>query len=160
MLSPKILNDIVWAKPRPNRQQSKNIWKSRAWMWSDDCLYWWPGTIIWYENFRAIDDSVGVCVCMGPAVKRLNVLHIWDPFYEHELTLIPAWINNHLPGKMWNEIAYLFTTFNDCIAACEKQFNSTLCDRCNYLSVLGSKLTHAGRYVCYVQVIMRSRSLF
>ena len=29
-----------------------------------------------------------------------------DPFYWHGLIWIPAWISNHLPGKMWYEIAY------------------------------------------------------
>ena len=28
--------------------------------------------------------------------------------YWHGLTLIPAWISNHMPGSMWDEIAYTF----------------------------------------------------
>ena len=31
-----------------------------------------------------------------------------------ELTLIPAWINNHMPNKVWDEITYPFLNFNDC----------------------------------------------
>ena len=27
-------------------------------------------------------------------------------------TLIPAWINNHMPSKMWDEISYPFPNFN------------------------------------------------
>ena len=34
------------------------------------------------------------------------------PFYQHGLTLIPAWISNHMPGKMWDEITYPFLNFN------------------------------------------------
>ena len=30
------------------------------------------------------------------------------------LTLILAWINNHTPGKMWDEITYPFLNFNGC----------------------------------------------
>ena len=30
------------------------------------------------------------------------------PLYWHGLTLFPAWISNHVPGKMWDEIAYTF----------------------------------------------------
>ena len=30
------------------------------------------------------------------------------PFYKNGLTLIPPWINNHLPSKVWDEIAYTF----------------------------------------------------
>ena len=34
------------------------------------------------------------------------------PFYLHGLTLIPAWISNHMPGKVWDEITYPFLNFN------------------------------------------------
>ena len=34
------------------------------------------------------------------------------PFYKHGLTLIPAWISNYTPGKVWGEIMYLFLNFN------------------------------------------------
>ena len=30
------------------------------------------------------------------------------------LTLIPAWISNHMPSKMWDEITYPFPNFNSC----------------------------------------------
>ena len=34
------------------------------------------------------------------------------PFYQHGLTLIPAWISNHIHYKMWDEITYPFLNFN------------------------------------------------
>ena len=34
------------------------------------------------------------------------------PFYLHGLTLIPAWISNYMPGKVWDEITYPFLNFN------------------------------------------------
>ena len=35
------------------------------------------------------------------------------PFHQHGLTLIiPAWIGNHMPSKAWDEITYLFPSFN------------------------------------------------
>ena len=34
------------------------------------------------------------------------------PFYWHGFTLIPAWISNHTPSKMWDEITYPFPNFN------------------------------------------------
>ena len=37
---------------------------------------------------------------------------IWGPFYLHGLTLIPAWIRNHMPSKMWDEITYPLPNFN------------------------------------------------
>ena len=35
-------------------------------------------------------------------------------FYFHELTLIPAWISNHMPSKMWDEIIHPFPNSNGC----------------------------------------------
>ena len=29
------------------------------------------------------------------------------------LTLIQAWINNHMPSNVWDEISYPFLNFND-----------------------------------------------
>ena len=39
------------------------------------------------------------------------------PFYSHGLTLIPAWISNHMPSKMWDEIIYPFLNFNGATVA-------------------------------------------
>ena len=36
------------------------------------------------------------------------------PFYYHGLTLISAWISNHMPSKVWDEITYSFLNFNGC----------------------------------------------
>ena len=35
-----------------------------------------------------------------------------DLGYWHGLTLIPVWISNHMPSKMWDEITYPFPNFN------------------------------------------------
>ena len=39
---------------------------------------------------------------------------ILSPFYLHDLTLIPAWLNNYIHYKVWNEIIYPFQNFNGC----------------------------------------------
>ena len=36
------------------------------------------------------------------------------PFYKHGLTLIPAWISNHMHRRGWDGLTYLFLTFNGC----------------------------------------------
>ena len=36
----------------------------------------------------------------------------YGPFYKHGLTLIPAWISNHIHQNMWDEITYAFLNFN------------------------------------------------
>ena len=30
------------------------------------------------------------------------------PFYKYGLTLIPAFLSNHMPSQAWDEITYLF----------------------------------------------------
>ena len=35
-----------------------------------------------------------------------------DLFYQHGLTLIPAWISNYIHYRVWDEIVDLFTNFN------------------------------------------------
>ena len=35
----------------------------------------------------------------------------WDLFYLHGLTLIPAWIINHIHYKAWDEITYPLLNF-------------------------------------------------
>ena len=37
---------------------------------------------------------------------------ICGPFYQHGLTLIPAWISNYIHYKVWDEITYPFLNFN------------------------------------------------
>ena len=48
------------------------------------------------------------------ATKQLreHFNHTWDPFSWHGLTLIPAWISNYMPRKVWDEIIYLLRNFN------------------------------------------------
>ena len=41
--------------------------------------------------------------------RRLNNS---SPFYKHGLTLIPAWISNHMSSKVLDEITYPFLNFN------------------------------------------------
>ena len=44
--------------------------------------------------------------------ELLNYLNITGPFYQHGLTLIPAWISNYIHYKVWDEIIYPFLNFN------------------------------------------------
>ena len=39
---------------------------------------------------------------------------LWGPFYKYKLTLIPAWISNHIHYQVWDEITYPFRNLNDC----------------------------------------------
>ena len=41
-----------------------------------------------------------------------HICNQWDPFYEHGLTLIPAWIDDYMRRNVWDEITYQFPNFN------------------------------------------------
>ena len=48
--------------------------------------------------------------CLG-----INALNTSSPFYsEHSLTLITAWISNHMLNKVWDEITYPSSNCNSC----------------------------------------------
>ena len=46
-----------------------------------------------------------------PQVPQFNPR---GPFYWYGLTLIPAWINNHMPKKVWDGVIYSFANFKSC----------------------------------------------
>ena len=68
----------------------------------------------------------------------------WGPFYEPRLTLMSAWISNHMQSKMWDEIIYQFWTS----IVQTLKFGSGwiisphIVQFCNYLSMLWLKLIH------------------
>ena len=45
-------------------------------------------------------------------VQRVHETTSGPPFYLHGLTLIPAWISNHIHYKLCDEITYPFINFN------------------------------------------------
>ena len=45
-------------------------------------------------------------------VTGLDTFTIFSPFYSHGITLIPAWISNQMPSKVWGEITDPIPTFN------------------------------------------------
>ena len=58
------------------------------------------------------------------------------PLHVEGLTLIPAWINNHLRYTVWDEITYPFPNFNGCnrwSLGMDKEFHPTLYNGYNYL---------------------------
>ena len=49
---------------------------------------------------------------MNTALYKYISIDFCGPFYEHGLTLIPAWISNYIHYKVWDEITYPFLNFN------------------------------------------------
>ena len=79
------------------------------WAWCSLLLIesWW-NNLFWY----ALKD---ICHLWINLIHSLNcVRNFSGPFSLHGLTLIPAWISNHMPSKVWDEISYPFPNFNSC----------------------------------------------
>ena len=49
---------------------------------------------------------------LGNAGSHNGLMPIRHHFYWHGITLIPAWISNHVSSKVWNEINCPFPNFN------------------------------------------------
>ena len=70
------------------------------------------------------------------------------------LSLIPAWISNHMPTKVWDETSYLIPNFNGCTVflfsyflgvGMENWFHIIFHNGCNYLSMLQWRLIHGSK---------------
>ena len=65
----------------------------------------------WPDSYRPGHRGAAVFL-LGFAIKVDSKTS--SPFYEHGLTLIPAWISNYIHYKVWDEITYPFLNFNGC----------------------------------------------
>ena len=72
---------------------------------------------LWIYGCRKLFTYIGnyfpILVIISPNLEILDKCHfsVPDLLYWHGLTLIPAWISNHMPGKIWDEIAYTFPNY-------------------------------------------------
>ena len=92
--------------------------------------------------------------------------HHNGPFYQHGLTLIPAWISNHTHSKDWDGITYPFQTstvaplkfWNGWV------FHPAFYNGCNYLYILRIKLNRVSNkgprsrscYVSHVTILHKA----
>ena len=65
----------------------------------------------WVSDFKLLTFKHISVIDM---LKFHGEIAICGHFYWCELTLIPAWISNHTPSKVWDEITYPFLNFNSC----------------------------------------------
>ena len=49
-----------------------------------------------------------VRTCRRLRIEQLFKFHTRDPFYEHGLILMPAWIGNYIHYRVWDEITSPF----------------------------------------------------
>ena len=90
------------------------LWKTppRTWLnpWS-----WYPRSNYW-KDISPVSLSRLIELVMSP----------WDPFYQHRLTLILAWISNHMLIKVQDEITFPFPTFRECTVAVWEWMNNLI----------------------------------
>ena len=78
--------------------------------------------LLWFDtnHFTHIlqGDSIGVWLTSASEAtlnhKGKCICEYIRADNNNDLTLIPAWISNHLPSKVWDEITYPFLNFNSC----------------------------------------------
>ena len=52
-------------------------------------------------------------ICFDQEPIGINkAIYVSGPFYQHGITLNPAWISNNTHYKVWDEITYPFLNFN------------------------------------------------
>ena len=73
---------------------------------------------------------------MSMIVPKLQLANFRDSLHNR----FPAWINNYMPRKVWDEIIYPFPNFNGCSLGMDEKFHPTFYDGCNDLSMLVLKL--------------------
>ena len=100
----------------------------------------------------------GLCICIRDVYSHkrcncnaINFLISWDisgPFYWHGLTLIPAWIKNHLPSINvgWNYLSIpKLQRLHRWSLGMDKLCLPTFYNGCVYLSTVGLKLNHGSK---------------
>ena len=63
-------------------------------------------------------------------------------FYYHDLTLVPPWISNHMPSKVWDEIIHSQTSMVAPSLGMDEHFHPIYYNGCNYFTMLWLKLNH------------------
>ena len=72
--------------------------------------------------------------------------HHQGPLLRTWMNFNPAWMNNHMLSKVWDEITYPFPNFNGCtVVVWEWIRNFTFYNGCNWLSMLWIKFIHVSK---------------
>ena len=79
---------------------------------------------IWHQDTCNYQDGVCWAVRLRGTPNVMFYVFVfillsWGPFYWYGLTSSPAWISNHIPSEVWEEIIYPFRNVNGCDATRE-----------------------------------------
>ena len=103
----EICMELLWTKSCHN-----------AIFFFNDCITSCHNDNIWCYQWKQSwhhdnsQSSVFNCVFLLHGLITVHFTHILQ-FYFTGLTLIPAWISNHMPSKVWDEINYPFPNFKE-----------------------------------------------
>ena len=102
------------------------------WQWCELYYVWWEAIKLFWI-FESLNISASVFI-ENPVVS----ISIWGSFYWHGWTLIPVWISNHLPSKVWDNITHPLPNFNSCTMDVWEWISNfiTLCKGCNDSSMM------------------------
>ena len=107
--------------------------------------YQWRGAV----NMCMIPNRYRNRICTGKTV--CYHLYMGILYLDHISTLIPAWINDRMPSKVWDEILNPFPNLNNCTVrwslGMDRSFQLTHYNGSNYLSMLDLKLYHVSKMV-------------
>ena len=95
------------------------------------------------RNTRTIAETTYHKLAIGLLCYIYQIFH--STRTNMEVLHIPAWIRNHMPDKVWDEITYPFSIYNGVtveLLRVDKLFHPTHYNVCNDLSMLRLKLNH------------------
>ena len=102
-----------WIPPqRSSNAENVSIW------WRHHDASWWTTDTQWPclpEERFVFSYHISILLKYHVAMKNTPmtfILYQGPFFYYHGLTINTAWISNHLPNKVWDEITCLFPNFN------------------------------------------------
>ena len=98
-------------KPLPRSLLSYHQWSPITITWGKFHERYQPPIteISWKITFRKFQSNL-----TGTNEIKFQLELPAAPFYWYGLNLISAWISNHMPNKVCNEITYPFPNFNGC----------------------------------------------
>ena len=74
---------------------------------------------LWFEiqgmrTYNILTEFQALSACAIFKEVKNSTLTPFTNIIEHGLTLIPAWVSNHIHYQVWDEITYPFPNFNSC----------------------------------------------
>ena len=151
ILAKRTTGPPLYVYKNASRTAVKSQWHCSRWCFTTarcEAFFWSDGQCAEVGPTRRISDQSTAAAYI---MKKFEDVPLpgesqnLDPFYQHGLTLIPTWISNHIPSKVWDGITYPFPNFNGAtveVWGWISNFIAHLILDVNYLTILGLQLIH------------------